>query len=163
MFWVMEAKSWSPRRQGDIGELSAISWLMSAGAQVSMPLFHSPDYDLIADFGRKLLRVQVKTSVAWHNDRFVVALCTRGGNRSWNRVIKHLDASRCDSVFVHVGDGRRWYIPARALGGTTSVCVGGQKYSEYEVESGEPLEPRFPTLDSAPPWRDSRAVKGDAL
>jgi hypothetical protein len=130
---------------------------------VSLPLFHSPDYDLIADFERELVRVQVKTSVAWHDERFVVALCTRGGNQSWNRVIKHLDATRCDTVFVHVGDGRRWYIPTRALGGTSSTCLGGQKYAEFEVEPAEPLTPRFPTLDSAPPWRDSRAVKGDAL
>src|SRR5579859_1141487 len=107
-------QSWSPRRQGDIGELSAIAWLTGAGALVSLPMFHSPDYDLIADFGHALSRVQVKTSVAWHQDRFVVALCTRGGNRSWNRVIKRLDPSRCDALFAHVGDGRRWYIPSLA-------------------------------------------------
>jgi hypothetical protein len=159
----VEDAQWNPRRQGDIGELSAITWLSGAGALVSLPLFHSPDYDLIADFGGQVARVQVKTSVAWHNGRFVVALCTRGGNQSWNRVIKHLDASRCDSLFAHVGDGRRWYIPAGALEGTSSICLGGQKYSEYEVDRGEPLRPRFPTLDSAPPWRDTRAVKGTAL
>jgi PD-(D/E)XK endonuclease len=159
----VEDGRWDPRRQGDAGELSAITWLTGAGALVSLPLFHSPDYDLIADFRGRVVRVQVKTSVAWYKKRFVVALCTRGGNQSWNRVIKHLDPSRCDSVFAHVGDGRRWYIPAGALGGTSSIRLGGQKYSEYEVEPGEPLQPRFPTLDSAPPWRDSRAVKGDAL
>ena len=126
-------------------------------------MFHSPDYDLIADLGGPLERVQVKTSVAWHKGRFVVALCTRGGNQSWNRVIKRLDASRCDRLFVHVGDGRRWYIPATALGGGSSISLGGPKYAEFEVDPGEPLAPRYPTLDSAPAWRDSRAVKGDAL
>ena len=159
----MENVSWNPRRQGDIGELSAITWLMGAGAVVSVPMFHSPDYDLIADFGERPVRVQVQTSVAWHNERFVVALCTRGGNQSWNGVIKRLDASRCDHVFVHVGDGRRWFIPASELGGGSGIALGGPKYAEYEIERSEPLQPRFPTLDSAPPWRDSRAVKGDAL
>ncbi|HTW12749.1 MAG TPA: group I intron-associated PD-(D/E)XK endonuclease, partial [Solirubrobacteraceae bacterium] len=148
-------EKWNPRRQGDIGELSAISWLIRAGAVVSQPLFHSPDYDLIADFGDRPLRVQVKTSVAWHNERFVVALCTRGGNQSWNGVIKRLDATRCDHLFVHVGDGRRWFIPATALGGGSGISLGGPKYSEYEVEAGEPLSPRFPTLDSGAPWRGS--------
>jgi hypothetical protein len=37
----MEDGAWSPRRQGDVGELSAIAWLVGAGATVSMPLFHS--------------------------------------------------------------------------------------------------------------------------
>ena len=159
----MASAHWSPRRQGDLGELSAVVWLTEAGATVSMPLFHSPDYDLIADFDGDVSRVQVKTSVCWAKRRFVVALCTRGGNRSWNGVVKRLDATRCDHLFVHVGDGRRWYIPARALGGSSAIALGGPKYSEYEIEPGRPLLPRFPTLDSAPPWRDSRAVKGDAL
>ncbi len=126
-------------------------------------MFHSPNYDLVADFGDRLVRVQVKTSVAWHKRRFVVALCTRGGNQSGNGVIKRLDATRCDRLFVHVGDGRRWYIPSGVLGGGSAICLGGPKYAEYEVEPGEPLLPRFPTLDSAPPWRGSRAVKGVAL
>ena len=159
----MNHARWNPRRQGDIGELSAITWLVTAGATVCVPLLHSPDYDLIADWSGRLERVQVKTSVAWHKRRFVVALCTRGGNQSWNGVIKRLDATRCDTLFVHVGDGRRWYIPASALGGGSGITLGGRKYSEYEIEPGAPLSPRFPTVDSAPPWRDSRAVKGDAL
>jgi hypothetical protein len=159
----MNGNSWSPRAQGDVGELSAINWLIGAGAVVSVPMFHSPDYDLIADFGGRLARVQVKTSIAWHNRRFAVALCTRGGNQSWNRVIKRLDATRCDSLFVHVGDGRRWYIPVAALGGSSGISLVGPKYAEYEVEPARPLQPKASTLDSAPPWRDSRAVKGDAL
>jgi hypothetical protein len=93
---------WNPRRQGDIGELSAINWLIGAGAVVSMPMFHSPDYDLVADFGDRPLRVQVKTSGSWHKGRFVVALCTRGGNQSWNGVVKRLDSTRCDHLFVHL-------------------------------------------------------------
>jgi hypothetical protein len=78
----------------------------------------------------------------WTPRRQGDALATRGGNQSWNRTIKHLDASRCDAVFAHVGAGRRWYIPTLALDGTSSICLGGPKYSEYEVESGDPLPSR---------------------
>ena len=138
---------WTPRRQGDIGELSAINWLLGAGAVVCLPMFHSPDYDLIADFGDRPLRVQVKTSISWHRKRYIVALCTRGGNQSWNGVVKRLDATRCDQLFVHVGDGRRWFIPASVLGGGSAIVVGGPKYGDYEVEPGEPLPPRLPSLD----------------
>jgi hypothetical protein len=50
------------RQQGDLGEISAIEWLTRQGATVSVPMGHSPDYDLIAEVEGRLLRVQVKTS-----------------------------------------------------------------------------------------------------
>ena len=37
------------RLQGDLGEASAIEWLTRQGATVSLPVGHSPDYDLIAE------------------------------------------------------------------------------------------------------------------
>jgi hypothetical protein len=40
---------------------------------------------------------------------------------------------------VHVGDGRRWFIPSHAIEAESQVCLGGPKYAEYEVEPGEPL------------------------
>ena len=141
--------AWTPRRQGDAGELSAINWLFSAGAKVSKPLFENSDYDLVADFGDRVDRVQVKTSTCWQNSRFIVALCTRGGNQSWNGIVKRLDATRCDRVFVQVGDGRRWYIPATALGGGSGIPLGGPKYADYEVEPGEPLQARPPPAGEA--------------
>ena len=55
---------WTPRRQGDAGELSAINWLFYPGARVYVPLFTDPDCDLVADFGDRVDRVQVKTSTA---------------------------------------------------------------------------------------------------
>jgi hypothetical protein len=33
----------SPRLQGDIGELSALNWLIDQGASVYLPFGHSPD------------------------------------------------------------------------------------------------------------------------
>jgi hypothetical protein len=133
---------WTPRKQGDAGERSAVIWLLSVGAYVFVPFGHSPDFDLVADLDGRLLRVQVKTSTCWNGHRYSVALCTRGGNQSWNRVVKKLDATRCDYVFVHVGDGRRWFIPATALGGGSGLTLGGPKYAEFEVERGEPLQSR---------------------
>ena len=139
----MEPTGWTPRRQGDAGELSAICWLTGAGAAVSKPLFEHPDYDLVADFfDGPPKRVQDKTSTCWRNNRYEVALATRGGNQSWNGVVKLLDTSRCDALFVHCGDGRRWFIPAGALGGGSSILLGGPKYAEYEVERGSRLQSR---------------------
>jgi Holliday junction resolvase-like predicted endonuclease len=56
----------TPREQGDRGELSAIVWLAGQGYPVFKPLFHSPHYDLVADLGSRLVRVEVKTcTVRW--------------------------------------------------------------------------------------------------
>jgi hypothetical protein len=138
----MGKATWTPRKQGDAGERSAVMWLWSVGAFVFVPFGHSPDYDLVADLDGKVLRVQVKTSTCWSDGRFVVALCTRGGNQSWNGIVKKLDATRCDYLFVHVGDGRRWFIPAVSLEAASGLTLGGPKYAEFEVEPGEPLQGR---------------------
>jgi PD-(D/E)XK endonuclease len=129
----------SPRRQGDLGELSAMEWLGSQGYSVFVPVGHSPDCDLIADDGDDLLRVQVKTSTRHRNRRWEIMLCTRGGNQSWNGLVKRFSAARCDSLFVLVADGRRWFIPAAAVEGGTGLHLGGPKYAEFEVDAGRPL------------------------
>jgi hypothetical protein len=129
----------SPRRQGDLGELSAMEWLGSHGYSVYYPIGHSPDCDLVADDGESLERVQVKTTTQWVKGRWVATLCTRGGNQSWNGLVKRFSSSRCDRLFVLAADGRRWFMPAQAVDGGSGIVLGGPKYAEYEVEPGRPL------------------------
>jgi hypothetical protein len=129
----------NPRRQGDLGEYSAVEWLGSRGYPVWIPLGHSPDCDLVTEIGGRLVRVQVKTSTVRVKDRFHVALRTSGGNQSWSGVAKRFSAERCDWLFVLVGDGRRWFIPSEEVGGATVVVLGGPKYAAYEVDPGRPL------------------------
>jgi Holliday junction resolvase-like predicted endonuclease len=129
----------SPRRQGDLGEFSAMEWLWSRGYAVFFPIGHSPDFDLIAYDGEALVRVQVKTTTRYQADRWEAMLCTRGGNQSWNGLVKLFNASRCDLLFVLVGDGRRWAIPAEAVEGGAGIHLGGPKYARFEVEAGRPL------------------------
>lgn len=114
-----------------------MEWLASKGARVCVPVGHSPDYDLIADVGGDLLRVQVKTCRRRTPEgNFSVMLETRGGNQSWNGTVKRFDPTRYDRLFVLVGDGRRWFLPSDVIEGRGSICLGGSKYAEYEVEAG---------------------------
>jgi Holliday junction resolvase-like predicted endonuclease len=139
----------TPREQGDFGELSAMEWLACQGAKVYIPVFHSPDIDLIAGLGDQLFRVQVKTTM--HRDdggRWRVMISTRGGNQSWSGLVKYFDSSKCDYLFVHVGDGRRWLIPSRVLDCRSGLRLGGPKYSQFEVERGRPLAANFGALQS---------------
>jgi hypothetical protein len=124
-----------------LGERSALLWFGERGAGVFLPAFHGPDFDLIADWadGRPMIRVQVKTSTQFRKARWDVTVCTRGGNRSWNGLVKRLDPTRYDQLFVLVGDGRRWLIPAAVVEGGSGVRLGGPKYASYEIDPGKPL------------------------
>ena len=136
----------NPRQQGDIGEASAIQWLTNKGLSVALPFGHSPDWDLIAERDDRLLRVQVKTCTrrAPATAHWTVMLCTRGGNQSWSGTTKYFDPARCDYLFVHVCDGRRWFIPTNVVEGRTAITLGGPKYAEFEIEPGHPLPVRTP-------------------
>lgn len=136
-----------------------MEWLAAKGATVWVPFNHSPDVDLMAQWDGELIRVQVKTST-YHgstqkNDRWNVSIATNGGNRSWSGLAKRFDPRHVDYLFVLVGDGRRWFIPARFVEGSRGLVLGGTKYSEFEVERGTALEalvyPDANRIDSSPP------------
>ena len=119
-----------------------MEWLAGRGAHIYVPVGHSPDVDLVAEIDRVLIRVEVKT--ATHqipSGGWSVQIATRGGNQSWNGVAKYFDRNRCVYLFVHVGDGRRWFIPSGGIDSRTGLTLGGPKYSEFEVEIGRPLQP----------------------
>lgn len=127
------------REQGDIGELSAAEWFTWEGGKVAVPLGHSPDWDLLVEFEDRIARVQVKTSTFFRDGRWEVGISTRGGNQSWTGVVKRFSPAQCDYLFVHVGDGRRWCIPADEVGGGTGLLLGGPKYARFEVDPGRPI------------------------
>jgi hypothetical protein len=118
--------------------MAALAWYAAAGATVCVPVGHTPAYDFVADLDGRVLRVQVKTSTYRRGERWEVATCTRGGNRSWNGLIKRLDACTFDELFVVVAGGRRWRIPAPAVDGRGALLLGGPKWAAYEVGDPEP-------------------------
>ena len=95
---------------------------------------------MIALVDGRPLRVEVKTSTCRNGTNWAVSINTHGGNQSWNGVVKYFERDRCEYLFVHVGDGRRWFIPSAALDCKTSLSLGGSKYAEFEIESGSPLQ-----------------------
>ena len=126
--------------QGDLGEASARCWYELYGYVVLIPTGRSPDYDFVADDGERLVKVQVKTSGSRKpHGHWSVAICTRGGNQSWNKIVKRFSATRCDELCVATVDGRRWRMPAEAVEATTAISLGGAKYAEFEVAAGPPL------------------------
>ncbi len=135
-------------RQGDLGEASALEWLLSIDAHVFVPFGRSPNCDLVAELDGCMLRIQVKTSRCRQGDGYAVQIATRGGNRSWGGISKLFDTSRCDYLFVLVADGRRWLIPAAAISAKHSIVVGGRLWRNFEVDRGRPFMSGPPTTDT---------------
>ena len=80
-------------------------------------------------------------------------IATRG-SQSWSGLVKQFNGANCDYLFVHVGDGRRWFIPSVAVDGGSGNRLGGPKYEAYEVEPDDPLaiiaQARLGTLADPP-------------
>jgi hypothetical protein len=53
-----------------------------------------------------------------------LSICTNGGNQSWTGLTKKFDAAKVDYLFVLVGDGRRWFIPACYVEAAREVTLG---------------------------------------
>jgi hypothetical protein len=72
--------------------------------------------------------------------RWSVAIRTNGGNQSWTGLSKRFDPTKADGLFVLVGDGRPWFLPAAAVESTSGLRLGGMKHSEFEIDpAGEIL------------------------
>ncbi len=166
------------RRQGDLGEASAIEWFSRLGATVFIPFGHSPDVDLVVQLEGRLLRIQVKTSAQFAETpdghlRRIVSLKTYGGNQSWSGVAKMIEPAHLDLLFVLTGDGRRWLIPCDCLEARNSIRLGGAKYSEYEIDPAPridqlvygdgPVLNSHPVLGEYPRGQRVAAVNGPAL
>jgi hypothetical protein len=114
----------NPREQGLLGLTDAIGWFGRQGWSVSLPLIDSQPYDLIADDGTALHRVQVKTTTRRSpGGRYIVQVCTRGGNRSFHTT-KHFDARSCDLLYVLSDDGARYLIPSAEVGVRSALTLG---------------------------------------
>jgi hypothetical protein len=94
---------------------------------------------LQGDFGDRLVRVGVRRCTSFRQQRWIVSICTRGGNQSWSGFVKRWEADRCEFLFVHVADGRRWWIPSDAIDSRNVVMLGGPKFADYEIDPGLPI------------------------
>jgi hypothetical protein len=114
----------NPREQGLLGLTDAIQWFGQRGWSISMPLIDSQPYDLVADDGERLYRVQVKTTTRrTRYGIFVVQLCTRGGNQSFH-TSKTFDPLSCDLLFALTDDRDRYLVPASMITSRTTLSLG---------------------------------------
>jgi hypothetical protein len=122
----------NPRDQGLLGLTDAIGWFGRQAWAISLPLIDSQPYDLVADDGASLHRVQVKTTTYRSPyGVFVVSLATRGGNRSYH-TSKDFDPAGCDLLYVLTDDDERYLIPTGAIRSRTTLNLG-DRFDEHRL------------------------------
>lgn len=112
------------KEQGDICESLAIFYYTSLGFIVSKPINHSSYYDLIIDDGKILKKVECKSSRFKANKKsYSVSLVTNGGNQSFNKIVKKIDSSKVDEIFIMDGDGHYYIFNSKVLHNRRKINV----------------------------------------
>lgn len=105
----------SATKRGDLGEARAAYELMKLGYTISRPLCDSAKYDLLADTGERILKVQCKTSVFKKpSGNYEINLKVSGGNQSRTTIQNRQDGDY-DYLFALTGDDECYFIPRSDL------------------------------------------------
>lgn len=104
------------KQKGDLAELKVAADLVDRGCSISFPFGEDCDYDLIADFGGVLHRVQVKYT---ESDGKVVNVRCRSHSLTNGKIrrTKHYTARTIDWIAIYDRTSDRcYYFPAGKLG-----------------------------------------------
>jgi hypothetical protein len=122
------------QQKGNLAIASAVSYFVSAGYTVSIPLTDAAKYDLVVEREGTFQAVQCKYAGYEGNPRiYSVPLYVSGGNRSaGNRRIKYQKGD-FDILYVLCANGRAYSIPFQAIAGQITINLGREsKWSKWE-------------------------------
>lgn len=106
----------SLKRKGDLAELKVATDLVDRGCQISIPFSEDCDYDLVADRGGILHRVQVKYT---ESDGATITIRCRSHSLTKGKIrqTKYYTAETIDWIAVYDRTSDRcYYCPASELG-----------------------------------------------
>ena len=123
-----------PKDKGDLAVANAITYFMSNGYEVCLPIGDKKPYDLVVEQDGNLFRVQVKYAGYYTGaGRHKAALRTMGGNQSFYTAKKY-KKSDFDLLFIFVANGRKFLLPWNQIDNTNSLSIEASKFSGYEVK-----------------------------
>jgi hypothetical protein len=111
----------SSKQRGELAEMMFMVKAAQKGFATAKPYGDSRRYDFIVDVGRRLWRVQVKSSSAKDHGSYQVNL-----QRNLNGEVVEYDASEIDFVVAYVMPCDAWFvIPVEAIAGrkTAKLCL----------------------------------------
>lgn len=119
--------------KGQLTEQKCFVKCLEAGYLISKPLFDNARYDFILDVGKKLLRIQVKTSV-WNEDHSAFTFngysqhSTGNGNKRMKYTTQEID------YFMTEKDGIFYLYPAEEQGFVTRSLRVTSKQNQAHIK-----------------------------
>lgn len=123
-----------PKEKGDLAVAHAISYFMTNGYEVCLPIGDKRPYDLVVELANKLFKVQVKYAGYYpYTRKHHAALRTMGGNQSYYTAKKYADDD-FDLLFVFLANGRQFLVPWNKIESRSSLSIEASKFMKYEVK-----------------------------
>lgn len=129
--------------KGQIIELKVQEELLRYGFDVSVPTYNASKYDLIADTGQEILKIQVKKSIATSNSSFTFS-CTTQNVKSSSKS-KHKYTKEEIDYFATVWNDKVYFVPVEETSMSKTIKFNDSQYlasnifSMYERLSDEEL------------------------
>lgn len=111
------------------GPLMAAAWLTLCGHHVSWPL-EPTRYDLVADLGGSLQRLQVKTTTVRSGSTWTVWLSTTRHGRTTYAT------DEIDAFYVVAADQSHYLVPVTDVAGLHAISLSA--YAEFQVKDAAP-------------------------
>lgn len=120
--------------KGQIIELKVQEELLRYGFDISIPSYNASKYDLIADTGRELLRIQIKKSISNSNSSFSFP-CTTQNVRGSTKA-KHKYTNEEIDYFATVWEDKVYLIPVDETSLTKTIKFDDDTYLISNILSG---------------------------
>ena len=120
--------------KGQIIELKVQEELLRYGFDISIPSYNASKYDLIADTGRELLRIQIKKSISNSNSSFSFP-CTTQNVRGSTKA-KHKYTNEEIDYFATVWKDKVYLIPVDETSLTKTIKFNDDTYLISNILSG---------------------------
>ncbi len=120
--------------KGQIIELKVQEELLRYGFDISIPSYNASKYDLIADTGRELLRIQIKKSISNSNSSFSFP-CTTQNVRGSTKA-KHKYTNEEIDYFATVWKDKVYLIPVDETSLTKTIKFDDDTYLISNILSG---------------------------
>lgn len=116
-------------KQGLVGLGKAMSYYLTSGYIVSIPITDNQGYDLIVDDGQQLYKIQVKTTRYKVSKHFVVQLRTISG-----RKILGFNPKNFDQIFILTQNNETYLIPSDVLKKYKCTITLTKIWDKYKIE-----------------------------
>jgi hypothetical protein len=121
------------KERGDKALAQAISYYLSNGYEVNLPVGDKRSYDVVIEKDGHLERVQVKYAGYYPaKKRCFVGLRVTGGNQSYHYAKKYSD-DEFEILFVYTEKGKRYHIPWSGVKARSELSIDNQKYDRFLV------------------------------